>query len=472
MSRDAVFQHRELMVSGSLDRAILHLGLPAALAALFQAGFLVVDTFWLGRVGEVAIAAASTAGFVMWLAQTLGDGAAMGSGAVLAQAVGGQRRGEARRAGAAGLVLAAWGSVLVTGVGLALAPRVFVFMGTAPDVTSAGLTYLRIILVGMPAYFLFAWIAATFRAVGDARTPLRLLGLAGAVNLTLDPVLIFGLGPVPRLEIAGAALATVASWVVAVAAGWRLLGPLGVRPVPGDLIRPPGETVRALLVGLPIGLEGALFSLIYIVLTRVTTGFGTPAVAALGVGHKLEVLNYFVCAGMGAAATTLVGQSLGAGDGPRARRAGWRTLFLTILPVGLVTSVLVAFPAEAVGVFIPVPEVVEAGVLYVLLVGLSQPFMAAEVVMLGAFAGAHRTVVPAMIQVGLTAARIPLALWLVARGWDVTAVWLSIAATTVVKGVVLALLFEALPLRDGAQRGTKGVQSGDTGGDGHDRDDS
>jgi len=429
------------MVSGSLDRAIFHLGVPAALAALFQAGFLVVDTFWLGRVGEVAIAAASTAGFVMWLAQTLGDGAAMGSGAVLAQAVGAARRGESRESAGAGLVLALWGSVLVLVSGLLAAPVVFAFMGTAPDVTRAGLRYLRIILAGMPAYFLFAWIAAAFRSTGDARTPLRLLGLAGAVNLALDPLLIFGLGPLPPLGVAGAALATVASWIAATVAGWSLLGRLGLRPPAWVLIRPPALTWRALRIGLPLGLEGALFSLIYIVLTRVTTGFGTAAVAALGVGHKLEVLNYFVCAGMGAAATTIVGQSLGAEDVQRAARAAWRTLFLTILPVGAITAVLVSWPAQAVGLFIPAPEVVAAGVLYVLMVGVSQPFMAAEVVMLGAFAGAHRTVVPAAVQIGLTAARIPLAIWLVGRGWGVSAVWMAIASTTVLKGVVLGGLF-------------------------------
>ena len=93
-------RYRELIVSGSIDRAILHLGAPAAMAALLQAGFLVVDTFWLGRVGAVALAAASTAGFTMWLAQTLGEGMASGSGSVLARSVGAEDQGGARRAAA------------------------------------------------------------------------------------------------------------------------------------------------------------------------------------------------------------------------------------------------------------------------------------------------------------------------------------------------------------------------------------
>jgi putative MATE family efflux protein len=435
-------RYRDLMVSGSIDRAILHLGAPAALAALLQAGFLVVDTFWLGRVGPVALAAASTAGFTMWLAQTLGEGMAAGSGSVLARAIGSEDQQGARRAAVAGQSLGVWGSAIVSGCGLLASHAAFVFMGTSADVTAEGLRYMWVILAGIPAYFVFVWLSAAFRGVGDARTPLRLLALAAAVNLVADPVLIFGLGPVPGLGVMGAAAATVASWVVAAARGWVLLGRLGIRPLALAIFRPPlAETWRSLKVGLPIALEGALFSLIYILLTRVITDFGTPAVAALGVCHKLEVLNYFVCAGMGAAAATLVGQNIGAGNTPRAVRCAWRTLFLTCLPVGAVTVLLVGFPEVAVGVFSSDAEVVAAGTTYVLLVGLTQLFMAAEVVLLGAFAGAQWTAVPAILVTGLTALRVPASMWLVAQGWGVEAVWLAIASTTVVKGSILATLF-------------------------------
>jgi len=445
--RDDVLKHRDLMVSGSIDRAILHLGAPAALSALLQAGFLVVDAFWLGRVGPVALAAASTAGFVMWLAQTIGEGLAAGSGSVIAAAVGSGSRHAVRRAAAAGQGLAVWGSVVVLVLGLLSNRAIFEFMGTDRPVTEAGIAYMVVILLGMPAYFLFAWITAAFRAAGDAATALKLLAVAAVINLVLDPLLIFGLGPFPQMGVAGAALATVISWLVACSRGWWMLEGLGIRPAVLDFLRPPRESWQALRVGLPLGLEGALFSVIYILLTRVTTTFGTPAVAALGVGHKLEVFNYFVCAGMGAAATTLVGQNLGAGAPDRARRAAWRTLFLTIGPVGLVTTVLVTFPEAAVSVFSSDPEVVAAGTTYILIVGLSQVFMAIEVVLIGAFAGAQWTVVPAVVEIGLTAARVPLAFWLVDQGWGVEGVWVAISVTCVAKGALLAVLFAARSLR-------------------------
>jgi putative MATE family efflux protein len=435
-------RHRDLMVSGSIDRAVLHLGAPAALAALLQAGFLVVDTFWLGRVGAVAIAAASTAGFVMWLAQTLGEGGANGSGAILANSVGADDGAGAGRAASAGQALAIWGSAVVSTLGLVTAHAVFVFMGTAADVTTAGTRYLWVILLGMPAYFVFVWLSAVFRATGDARTPLRLLAIAAVVNLAVDPVLIFGVGPLPGLGVTGAALATVAAWLVSAGWGWVLLGRLGLRPRVRDLLRPPRTEVwKALKVGIPLGLEGAFFSVVYILLTKVTTDFGTPAVAALGVGHKLELLNYFVCAGMGAAATTLVGQNLGAGQPGRAARATWRTLFLTCVPVGAVTLLLVSFPDRAVGVFNNDPAVVAAGTTYVIFAGLSQPFMAFEVVVLSAFAGAQWTAVPVAVEMGLTAARVPMAMGLVALGFGVEGVWIAIAGSTVLKGTILGVLF-------------------------------
>jgi putative MATE family efflux protein len=437
-----VLRYRELMVSGSIDRAILHLGAPAAMAALLQAGFLVVDTFWLGRVGPVALAAASTAGFTMWLAQTLGEGAAAGSGSVLARAIGAEDSEGAVRSAAAGQTLGVWGSAIVSVAGLLVSHATFAFMGTDALVTTEGMKYMWVNFAGIPLYFLFVWLSAAFRAVGDAQTPLRLLAGAAVVNLIADPILIFGLGPVPALGVAGAALATVASWLVASAWGWVLLGRLGIRPRVFAFLRPPlDETLRALKVGLPLALEGALFSLIYILLTRVITSFGTPSVAALGIGHKLEVLNYFVCAGIGTAATTLVGQNLGAGESRRAVRSAWRALFLTCLPVGVVTILLVSFPEAAIGVFSSDARVIALGSTYVLLVGMTQLFMAAEVVMLGAFAGVQWTAWPAVIVVGLTALRVPLAMWLVSRGWGVEAVWFAIASTTVIKGVILAALF-------------------------------
>lgn len=199
----------------------------------------------------------------------------------------------------------------------------------------------------------------------------------------------------------------------------------------------------ALKVGVPLGFEGAFFSVVYILLTKVTTDFGTPAVAALGVGHKLELLNYFVCAGMGAAATTLVGQNLGAGNPGRAARATWRTVFLTCLPVGAVTLLLVIFPGRAVAVFNADPEVVAAGTTYVLFVGLSQIFMAFEVIFISAFAGAQWIVVPVVLQMGLTAARVPIAMALVAAGFGVEAVWIAIAGTMILKGLILGMLFLA-----------------------------
>ena len=112
-----------------------------------------------------------------------------------------------------------------------------------------------------------------------------------------------------------------------------------------------------------------------------------------------------------------------------------------MLPVGLVTTALVAWPAQVAAVFTRDPAVVASVVLYVLIVGMSEPFMAFEVVLIGSFAGAHRTLLPALVQISLSLARVPLAWWLVSRGWGVEAVWAAIAITCILKGVMLAIMF-------------------------------
>ena len=189
-------------------------------------------------------------------------------------------------------------------------------MHTPPEVTALGKRYLGTYLLGAPLIFGFFAIDAAFRAAGDTRTPFLLLLGCVIAALALDPVLILGLGPAPRLGIAGAAVATIFTRSVAFLIGIvilvrRRMVTFGAR----------ARTLRAIVrVGLPTAVTGVVFSNIYVVLTRTTTKFGTPALAALGVGHRVESWSYMVGVGFGAAAAAIVGQNLGAGQVERAER--------------------------------------------------------------------------------------------------------------------------------------------------------
>ena len=196
-----------------------------------------------------------------------------------------------------------------------------------------------------------------------------------------------------------------------------------------------GNLVR---VGAPIAASAFLFSLIYIFLTRVIADFGSPAVAALGIGHRVEGLGYYICVGFAASASTLVGQHLGAGQ---AKEAAQAARLATTYALVVVTAICVAtfiFAAPIMGLFADDPLVIAEGKSYLRIIAALGFGMAFEVVLEGAFAGAGNSLPPMLISVPLMVLRVPLAFYLVrSLGYGIDAVWWVISATTLLKGLLI-----------------------------------
>jgi len=432
--------HGSELVARPLAGVIVRLALPAVGSALLQLVFLLIDTFWVGRIlGAAAIAAISTAGFAVWMLIAVAEMIAVGLTSVAAR-----RHGE----GAHGLaaVVAGTTTVLALGVGVAIAllgrflvPPLFAVMGTPPEVTELGRLYLTTYLIGAPLVFGFFAVEATFRASGDTRTPLALLAASVVLTAILDPLLITGAGPFPALGIAGAAVGAVLTRGTVLALGFALLARrrlvrLSVWDWP--------SAFTALRVGAPTAGTGVFFSLVYIGLTRITTSFGVPALAALGIGHKLEGLSYMVATGFGLASAAIVGQNLGAQRADRARRAGWLTTSYACAVGVVVGLAFVAFPDLMVGIFTSDPAVIAAGSAYLRALALAQVSMGLEIVLESSMGGAGYTFHP-MLWAGLfTASRIPLAAWL-AGVLGVAGVWWAIGVTAVARGVAMALLWRS-----------------------------
>jgi Na+-driven multidrug efflux pump len=189
-------------------------------------------------------------------------------------------------------------------------------------------------------------------------------------------------------------------------------------------------------IGLPPALTGVLFSLIYVALTRTTTRFGTPALAALGLGHRVESWLYMIGIGFGAAAAAIVGQNLGAGQPERAARAGWlATGYCTMLGV-IACALELAFPRQFASLFTTDPAVIDEAVKYLRIAAISQLAVCAELVLEGALGGAGDTVPPMLTSTVLTASRVPLAAWAATR-WGSAGIWWVISLTAVGRGVAM-----------------------------------
>jgi putative MATE family efflux protein len=421
------------ITQGPLDRAILTLAGPAVGTTLFQVLFNITDTFWVGRtLGAVALAGVSIASYSVWVMVSIGELVGVGLTAVSARRHGEGDPAAAARAAGTGLVLAALLGIAVGVAGILLLPPLLAVMNAAPDVASVARDFLVVQFAGAFLIYGYFVVAATFRSAGDTRTPFVLLGASVLLNVALDPLLILGIGPFPELGVYGAALATVLTRALACIVGLALL--VRRRMILADWSTRTARTIAR--VGAPTMLTGVLFSLIYIWLARVTASFGTPALAALGLGHKIEGVNYMICIGFAIAAETVVGQNLGAGQPERARQAGWTTARFALMPATVIAIVFLAAPEALVRIFTDDPPTIAAAALYLRAVAIAQLALPFETVLEGALAGAGFTLWPMTAVVSLNALRIPLAP-LVAAEWGLAGVWWLLSLTAMARAAAL-----------------------------------
>ena len=423
-----------------LPSVIRRLALPAVASNVLMTIFTSVDAFWVGtRIGSRGLAAVSTAVFWIWMVISLAEMVSVGLTAVAARRHGERRSAEAARVvGEAVIMSVALGAVVAV-LGAVFVDQLFAWMRTPSEVTILGREYLRTYFLGAPLIYGYFAVDAAFRASGDTRTPFVLLLASTAFTLMLDPVLILGLGGAPRLGIEGAAVALVLTRGTAFVVGVGLLVHRGLITWRRVTIPTTSAIVR---IGLPTALTGMLFSLIYVALTRTTTRFGTPALAALGVGHRIESWVYTVGVGFGAAAAAIVGQNLGAREPLRAERAGWITLGYASVPAFIAALAALVMPERLAGLFTTDPAVIDVAVHYLRISAVSQLTVCAEIVLEGALGGAGHTIPPMLTSTTLTALRIPLAWWSAAR-WGADGIWWTIALTAVARGLAMMALWRA-----------------------------
>jgi len=428
------------LTTGPLRPTVLRLAAPAVAMIACNFSFNLIDTIWVGRlIGPAALAAVSTAGFYVWVALNLGEMVEIGLTAVAARRHGERDPERAARVAAASVIFAVILGFVVAVVGLVVMDPMLRLMAVPADVAALGHEYLSTWLLGCPLVFGFFAMEATFRAAGDTRTPFLVLAGSVCVSIVLDPLLIAGVGPFPRLGVEGAALASVMvrsfgfliGFVIALRRNLLRFAAPDWRAVP--------TVVR---IGMPLSLAGVLLSVIYMWLTRFTSQFGTPALAALGIGHKMEGLGFVAISGFSLAAGALVGQNLGAGQEGRAREAVRLTVIYCLLVTVPTALAFLAIPAELVSLFTRDPEVIRDGVLYLRVIAFAQIGQSFELILEGALAGAGYTFWPQVVSTTLTASRIPLSAWW-SRSFGLIGIWIALSATAIARGVAMILFWRS-----------------------------
>jgi putative MATE family efflux protein len=257
------------------------------------------------------------------------------------------------------------------------------------------------------------------------------------VTLVLDPLLIAGGGPVPALGVRGAAAATLLPRGAVCVTGAVILARRGLLRVRAPRLASLASIAR---IGAPAALSGVLFSVVYVALTPITARFGTPALAALGVGHRVESWLFMIGVGFGSAAAAIVGQNLGAGHASRAARAGWAATGYALIPALGFTVLSLVLPEQLAGLFTTDPLVIADAARYLRIASLAQLVVCAEVVLEASLGGAGHTLPPMLASTALTAARIPLGAWAAWR-FGLDGLWWTITLTAVARAGAMALLW-------------------------------
>mmetsp|Transcript_57437 Transcript_57437/g.136542 ORF Transcript_57437/g.136542 Transcript_57437/m.136542 type:complete len:572 (-) Transcript_57437:165-1880(-) len=428
------------------NEVLWQLARPTIIIALLRTAYGIIDSYWVGLLGQVELEAMGASSFAFFLMLLLGEVAAMGVHALSSFSAG---AGDLEGVGEA-VLQGMWFSVLCGAIAVSLMPLLpmyFELIGVAhkPGVLASGLAYLRGITWGVVPLTASEVLVSGFKGVAVLR-PVLLVNLVCVVlNFFLDPWLIWGGMGLPALGVGGAAVATnICSLVATVLSIYLLLK----ERIPLRWSRPSLRILSEIArIGLPVSLGGLLFTAIYIFLGRLLGTLGDSNLAALGLGHKVEALAFTVCEGFGAAAATLVGQWLGARNEHRARDAAAHAMWVAVKWMLPLMFPFVFLAAPVVRLFTQDEATVAAAASYLQICGLSFPFMAIEHVMDGALVGAGDTTPSFVLGLFLNLARLPMSLFL-AKYYGVVGVWIALIISTIAKALAKRWAFNrsSLPL--------------------------
>jgi putative MATE family efflux protein len=413
--KEAIFGSRQDFTTISIDRAIVLLAVPMVLEMAMESLFGIVDIFFVAHLGADATATVGITEGMLMIVMALAVGLSMGTTAVVAR-----RTGEHDQDGAAGaavqsIILGVACAAVIFAAFFPFAPRLLALMGASPGILHVGSTYSRIMLSGSGIILMLFLINAIFRGAGDAAVAMRVLWLANFINICLDPCLILGLGPFPRLGVTGAAVSTSIGRSVGILYQIYLLrrgtGRMEVHRrhlrlnfvVMRNIVRIAGNGVLQFMIA----------TASWVAMVRLIQSFGSAATAGYTVAIRIVIFSILPSWGLGSAAATLVGQNLGAKQPDRAETCVWRAAFFNMVFLGVVSLLFLLFAPRLVGIFSRDPVVIGYGANCLRIISLCYMLYAYGMVVVQAFNGAGDTRTPTLINlVCFWVVQLPLAFWL------------------------------------------------------------
>ena len=433
------------LTKGPILKTLTKLAIPIMASSFLGTLYNITDMAWIGLLGSKAVAGVGVGGMFTWLSQGLAAMARMGGQVQVAQCIGRDERDRAHGFAQAAVQLATLMGMAYAVISLVFTRQMVAFFQlTDPEAQTAALSYTKIACGLIVFSFLTLTMTGLYTAQGDSKTPF-LANLIGLVtNMILDPVLILGPGPFPKLGVVGAAIATVTAQAIVMM--MMILGVIiqkkenvlkGIRltaKIPKEYL---GGLCR---IGIPTAIQGMAYCAISMVLTRMVSAYGAEAVATQRVGGQIESISWNTADGFAAALNAFIAQNYGAGKMERVRK-GYRASLWTVGIWGLLISfVFICFPKAIADIFFHEPKAVATAVGYLVIIGFSEAFMCVELTTVGALSGLGRTRLCSIISIAFTSARIPLAI-ILGGLIGLSGIWWALSITSIIKGIIFTCTF-------------------------------
>lgn len=433
------------LTKGPILKTLTKLAIPIMASSFLGTLYNITDMAWIGLLGSKAVAGVGVGGMFTWLSQGLAAMARMGGQVQVAQCIGRGERDRAHGFAQAAVQLATLMGMAYAVISLLFARQMVAFFQlTDLEAQTAALSYTKIACGLIVFSFLTLTMTGLYTAQGDSKTPF-LANLIGLVtNMILDPVLILGPGPFPKLGVVGAAIATVTAQAIVMM--MMILGVIiqkkenvlkGIRltaKIPKEYL---GGLCR---IGIPTAIQGMAYCAISMVLTRMVSAYGAEAVATQRVGGQIESISWNTADGFAAALNAFIAQNYGAGKMDRVRK-GYRASLWTVGIWGLLISlVFICFPQAIADIFFHEPKAVATAVGYLVIIGFSEAFMCVELTTVGALSGLGRTRLCSIISITFTSARIPLAI-ILGGLIGLSGIWWALSVTSIIKGIIFTCTF-------------------------------
>ncbi len=433
------------LTRGSIPKNILSLALPMMAAFLLNTAFHIVDTIFVGRLSALALAAISVTFPVIFIMIALAAGVGVGVTSLIARLLGAKRKKEADNVAEHGLLLGIVLALTFTIFGLAFARPLFILIGATEEMMPLVLEYIYIIFGGSFFMFLAFMSNSILRGEGDMKTPMKMMMLGAVTNIILDPLLIFGIGFFPRMEMAGAALATVISRSMAaiLVLIYLLKGRAHIKLDFRYFEYKFGIIKDIFSIGIPASASHAVMSLGSFFLLKITSFFGPFAIAAYGLTMRLGMIAFLPAVGMATAVTTIVGHNVGAKNFKRAETTTWLAVLMVMIFMQAVGIIFFLFPTFWVGIFNKTPEIMAYGHSYLRIVSLLYMLSGVSIIISAAFQGAGRgypSLILTILRVFVLS--IPLAYFL-SKIYGVTGIWYGIAISMIIPAIAAAIWFKS-----------------------------